>query len=489
MRAFTLVFKPITFLTGLAARPLGAGLRRFLLVRGGEEARRRREAQRYASLVLSELSRLGFTRRVARGRKKRGAVQRVRFEYPLLLTHDELWMPLDLRRLPVGVRTNDLRDENVLQSLQDRCHAGVRVDELPTGKMCFVVRIGGASFPEVFPIGAFKLPTEAPPLAFPLGLDEAGEHRWADLADLPHLLIVGPTNKGKSTLIHSMLTTWVSRNTPGDIEIWLADHKGGAELNRYKPLMGTRQHPGIVRRFSYKPEDTIQLLEAAQKELERRLELMRKEDASDVDDYARQTGVYMRRIAIVIDEIFFLMLNREKIDVDPGKGIKRGGFTIRDWAEHLFAKIASAGRAPGVHLVIATQKTGKDVLTSMITANFENRVVFGLADMYQSIYILGSGDAEGLPKGRVIFRDAGGVLAQMQAPLIKPDQTRLLLNRIARYGPDGGLGKADDARRFRDDAKLLVTVACEQFEGAFAISRMYQHERIRGSSPRNESRI
>jgi DNA polymerase III delta prime subunit len=448
----------------------------------GEPARRRRRARQLAAGLSAELHRLGFSRRVAVGghRRRKVAVRRVRFESPLLLTREELWLPIDLKRLPVGVTTNDLREEDILKSIEDRLNTSVKVSTLGNGRLCYVLRVAaGSTFPEVFAINAFKLPPDAPALAMPLGIDGQGDHRWADLSRMPHLLIVGPTGKGKSTFVHAFLTTWISRNTDKDIEIWLADHKGGVELDRYKVLMGSRGRPGIVRRMSYKPEDTIELLQAALKELERRNELLRQSGAADVDDYARSTGQFMRRIVVAIDEIFFLMLNKEKIDPEVGKG-KSGGMTVASWAEHLFAKIASAGRAAGVHLIIATQRTGKDVLTPLITANFETRLVFGMADMYQSIYVIGSSDAVGLPRGRALFREEGGALSEVQTPLIKADQTRLALSRISRYGPDGGLGKADEAKRFRDEAKLLIVVASEEFEGRVAINQIYQHERLRG---------
>lgn len=445
---------------------------------GGEPARRQRRAHQLAAGLSAELHRLGFSRRVHYAKRK-VKLNRVRFLEPLLLTKEELWCPIDLTRLPSGVKTNDLRDEDVLRSIEDRLNASVRIDYLANGQMAFVIKISGLAFPEILGINAFKLPAEAPALAIPLGLDGEGQHRWADLAKMPHLLIVGPTGKGKSNFVHAMLTTWLSRNTDKDIELWLADHKGGVELNRYKDLMGTKGRPGIVRRFSYNPEDTIEFLQTALRELERRNELLRQSNSSDVDDYARTTGLHLRRIAIVIDEIFFLMLNKDKIDPEVGK--KSGGMSISQWAEHLFSKIASAGRAAGVHLVISTQKIGKDVLTGLITANFETRLVFGLASMYESIYVLGDSSAVGMPKGRIIFREEGGKATEIQSPLIKPDQTRLLIQRISRYGPDGGLGKRDEALRFCEDAKLLITVASEEFEGRFAIAQMWQHERVKGA--------
>lgn len=434
---------------------------------------RYRRAESAARTITHELGRLGFKKEL-----KDGTRRVVQWRYPLLLTPEEIWLRLDQARFPDGKSTNDLRHPDVIKSLCDRCGSDVRVDELPTKELAVVVRLAGNTFPAVFPINTFEMPSDAPPLAFPLGLDAKGVHRWADLTRLPHLLVVGPTGKGKSTLVHGMLTTWISRNNYDDIELWLADHKGGVELERYRSLLPTKNRPGIVRRFSYKPADTIALLENGLKELERRLDVLRNAGAVDVDDYARTTGQRMRRIVIMIDEIFFLMLNKEKID--PAIGTAGKGFTISAWAEQLFSKIASAGRAPGVHLVIATQKTGKDVLTSLITANFETRAVFGVADMYQSVYLVGNASAQNLPKGRVLFKHEGGELDEIQTPLITSAQAKLIISRIARYGPDGGLGAADEARRFRDDAKLLVTVACDQFDGRFTIRDLFGAESVRG---------
>ena len=469
-----------------AARPAVGWLSRLItklgLLLGGEPARRRRRAQNLARGLSAELHRLGLSRRAAVGghRRRKVRLQRVRFDPPLLLTRDELWLPIDLARLPVGVRSNDLREEDALRSIEDRLNTSARVDYLATGKMCFVLRLGGMAFPEVFRIGSVKMSPDAPALEFPIGIDGQGEQRFANIARLPHLLIVGPTQKGKSTLIHTIITTLISRNSAIDAELWLCDHKGGVELDRYRELMGTKTRPGIVRRISYQPETTIELLLTAFNEMERRNEVLRQAGSSDVDDYGKMTGQHMRRIVIIIDEIFLLMLNKDKIDPEVGKSGGKGR-SIGDWAEHLFAKIASTGRAAGIHLIIATQKTGKDVLTSMITGNFETRIVFGVADMYQSVYILGDSSAVGLPRGRIIFREEGGHTTEVQTPLIKPDQVRLLINRISRYGPDGGLGRDEEARKFCEDAKLLITIASEEFEGRMAISQIWQHERIKGA--------
>jgi hypothetical protein len=56
----------------------------------------------------------------------------------------------------------------------------------------------------------------------------------------------------------------------------------------------------------------------------------------------------------------------------------------------------------------------------------------------------------------------------------------MLLTRIAKYGPDGGLGEASEAKRFRDDALLLVKVAAEHFEGRVAQREITNHPQIKG---------
>ena len=459
------MIRPIRTLT----KALGTTFTRWQIRTGSEDAKRRHRAEQLASTLLSEFHRLGFTRRVAAGKKKTRR-QRVCFEEPLLLTHDELWCPIDLRRLPTGVRTDDLRDDAVLRSLEDRCGAAVRPDYLPNGKLCFVVRIRGAKFPESFSINAFKMPPEAPMLAFPLGMDADGEHASADIADLKHLLIVGATGSGKTTLIHALLYTLIARNSDQDLELWLIDLKNGAELGRYDALLNTKSNPrGMVRQLAHEPDKAIDVLNLALKEIQRRNDLMRQFSASNLDDLAHLSGQRLRRIVVVVDEIAMLMLNRDKI----------GKYSTGSWAENLMTRIASLGRSAGVHLVIASQMLQKDVLSGMILANFENRIAFSCADWRKSQLAIETSEADGLPVGRAIFRREGKT-KEVQTCLITPQQTRLEIERIRRHGPAGGLGEDEAATTFIRDAKLLLSVACERLGGEFSRAKLLKEDGVRG---------
>jgi S-DNA-T family DNA segregation ATPase FtsK/SpoIIIE len=268
------------------------------------------------------------------------------------------------------------------------------------------------TFPVILDFNTLTVPSGAPPLAFPLGVTGEGVKDYADLAQLPHLLIVGPSGSGKSMFLHTMLSTWIARNTANNIELWLADHSGGVELARYNVLMRADGH-GIVRQLSYKAAETTGMLDAALEEIDRRLERLRQTNCATLADYAHRTGLALCPLALVIDGLHHLMEDTP----------------FRSMAEHLIAKIAATGRAAGVHLVITSQSASKSVLTPLIVANIETRAVFCMDDWRDSQYVIGSHDAVGLPQGRIIWRARGGELREIQTPMIRNEQIQYVIDQ------------------------------------------------------------
>jgi hypothetical protein len=468
-KIITLIAKGLGFVLMPIARPL-AGLYNQLVLRfGGESARRRRRAQRLASQLLSELSRLGFTRRVVAGttKRRRAKRQRIIFEQPLLMTTDELWCPVNLSKLPTGVRTDDLRDESVIRSLMDRTDCSVRIDYLANGKFCFVVRHGGAQFPEVFNANKIEYAPELSQLALPAGVNADGEQIFIDLDDCIHLLVAGATGGGKTTLQHVALTTLINRNTADDLELWLIDLKQ-TEFNLYRPLM-PKKGEGIVKAIAVEPEEAIDLLDRALKEINRRNGLMVQHNATNLADLSQSVGLKLRKIVIFIDEFAQLTLNTSKL----------GKQSIGKIAENYLTRIAALGRSAGVRIVISTQMVNSQVVSSLIRANFENRIAFSTADWRQSQLVVESSEADGLPKGRAVMRIKGAV-SMVQTALITARQVRIEVERVAQFGPDGAWGEDLELARFVKDAKLLIGAACQQYEGAMARSKILALEGVRG---------
>lgn len=457
------IFRPVTNLVGGALQSLSLQI-------GGEPARRRRRAGRLAGQLISELARLGFTRRmVVTGRRRRGRVrrQRVTFEQPLLMTADELWCPIDLPRLPTGVTTDDLRDEVTLRSLQDRTDCSVRIDYLANGKICYVVRYGGAAFPAVWTINKVEIAPEAGHLVIPAGVNADGDQQLIDLDDLVHVMIAGATGGGKTNFEHAALTTLINRNTADDLELWLIDLKQ-TEFNLYRPLH-PKKGEGIVRAIAVEPEAAIDILDRALKEINRRNQLMAQHNATSLDDLAQSTGMKLRKVVVCIDEFAQLTLNTTRL----------GKQSIGKIAENFITRIAALGRSAGFRIVIATQMVNSQVVSSLIRANFENRISFSTADWRQSQMIVESSEADGLPTGRAVMRIAGKT-TMVQTPLITPRQVRIEVERVAQFGPDGAWGEDLELARFVKDAKLIVGAACQQFAGEMARSKVLSLDGVRG---------
>lgn len=430
-----------------------------------EQRKRLALAQRLATDLLRDLNRTFARERLARGRRRRR--QRINWIYPLILTADELWCPIDTSSLPAGVFTERLSAGDVVRSLCDHVRHEVRVDYLATRQICYVVRLRGQRWPAMINVTSAEIPPDAAPLVVPLGVDGEGNAVLADLADLKHLLVAGATGGGKTTLLNAILTTLASRNTPDQLELWLIDLKR-TEFALYRPLLGDRRRRGVVRHIAVDPQTAIEVLDEAYREIVRRNSEMERLGVTNWRDLARLTESRLPAIVLVIDEYAILSTD----------GTKIGKQSVGQATTLLMTRIAALGRAAGVHIIAATQMVNSNIVSSTIRANFENRLSFSTADWRQSQLIVETSEADGLPPGRAILRREGRT-SEIQCYYISPRQVKMEVARIAEFGPDG-TGDDDEQRRFVRDALLLVTAAARHMDGSCSRDRLLAMDGIRG---------
>ena len=111
--------------------------------------------QRRAQRVAKQLLSVTKQQRLRTPSRDGKTMRYMAFDEPLLLTKDELWCPIHFP-LPDGVSRLDIETEDVIKTMEAVIHARVRVDTLPTGKVCYVARIGeGGDFPEMFTLNSF----------------------------------------------------------------------------------------------------------------------------------------------------------------------------------------------------------------------------------------------------------------------------------------------------------------------------------------------
>jgi len=246
----------------------------------------------------------------------------------------------------------------------------------------------------------------AGPLAFVIGRDVTGEPIYGNLEKAPHLLVAGATGSGKSIFLHSLLISFLYKNSPETLKLLLVDPKR-VELSGYNGL------PHLASPVITDGKKAAGVFRWAIQEMERRYEVLLEAGARDIRSYNNSRGnpqtqrvelsshdgnkadrPVMPYLVIVVDELADLM---------AAYGREIEGSVVR---------LAQMARATGIHLVLATQRPSVEVITGLIKANIPCRAALQVASQIDSRTILDSAGAEKLL--------GGGDMLFMSADLSKP---------------------------------------------------------------------
>lgn len=318
------------------------------------------------------------------------------------------WFKLWDYMLPDGVNRSDLISQDTLDNLSLACGRIVtaEINKRTQNVMYVVSRLDSADgIPNLVPYNKVR---ELYPrdrhfdTPWPAGVTNDRKVLFFDFATYPHMLLAGSSGGGKTNLLHQLICTLITWNSPNEVQLCLIDNKR-IDLTAYRDI------PHLILPIVTTPEDTVATLIKMREIMEQRFEAFAKLDGinNSFSAYNANVKEKLPRIVIVLDEMATL--------------IGRGNLT-KEFHTH-FTVLASQARAVGIHIVGSTQYATIEVLPNLIKTNLDLRVSTRTPTEETSRVTIGSGTAATLPHipGRVVY-NRGSFETIAQTPYISPDE-------------------------------------------------------------------
>jgi len=204
-----------------------------------------------------------------------------------------------------------------------------------------------------------------------LGKDVSGTSWIYDITKMPHLLVAGATNSGKSVCLNTIIISLLYQNNPEDLRFIMVDPKR-VELPAYNGI------PHLLVPVITDVSKTINALKWCLNEMNSRYDILNKCGKKNIQSYNADGKDKLPYIVFVIDELADFMMT-------AGKEM-----------EAAIIRLAQMSRAVGIHLILATQRPSVDVITGLIKANIPARIAFSVTSMVDSKTILDMSGAEKL---------------------------------------------------------------------------------------------
>ena len=299
-----------------------------------------------------------------------------------------------------------------------------------------------------------------------LGKTVNGDQVMADLAKMPHCIIAGATGSGKSVCINTIVMSIVMTAKPDEIRLLMVDPKK-VELSGYTRL------PHMLAPVITEPGEACAALNWLVKEMETRYELLKQVGVRNIDSFNKRKPNLAAENEIekslgyplpeklpyivgIIDELADLMMVASSDIETP------------------IARIAQMARAVGIHLILATQRPSREVITGLIKANFPTRISFKVASRINSQIVIDDTGAEMLlGNGDMLFLPPGtSTLVRAQGAFIRDEDIRAIIKMTTDQAPpvyvtesfenmslssSRGSSSASDLDSLYDDAYKVVT--------------------------------
>jgi len=219
-------------------------------------------------------------------------------------------------------------------------------------------------------------------LNIPIGENEAGELYFERLSNVPHLLVAGISESGKSAYIRTIISSLIVNYSPDQVRIVVIDTKS-TDYNMFEGL------PHLFGSVITDLELMKDVIKWMSDEIFVRFKLFNEALANDIDSYNEYEVInrekVMPELIAVIDDISF--------------------FRFDATLYHTITNILKNGRKAGIHLVAAMSPFPSKKIIDEVISRFPCRAVFKVHTSSDSKVLLEKNGAEMLQfREEMIYR-------------------------------------------------------------------------------------
>lgn len=249
-------------------------------------------------------------------------------------------------------------------------------------------------------------------MSIPVGVNIAGETRWLDLREAPHMLVAGATGSGKSVFLTQIIRQ-IAQMPVSRAQMVLLDPKL-VELPEFAEERNTRAYESDIEKIHAELKSLVA-------EMQARYQNMREKGAKTLEEY-RKKGGKTPYLFVFIDEFGDLIVQNyvaetetdtgEEYQSGPRKGQPKTVRERRNISKDIRTNVlllAQKARAAGIHIVLTTQRPSHKIVDGAIKANFPTRAAFRTSSEVDSAVIIDTAGAEKLTgKGDMLLLRADG---------------------------------------------------------------------------------
>jgi len=253
-----------------------------------------------------------------------------------------------------------------------------------------------------------------------LGKAVNGDYVMSDLTKMPHCIIAGATGSGKSVCVNTIVMSILFNAKPDEIRLLMVDPKK-VELTPYSNL------PHMIAPVITEPQEAYTAMQWLVKEMEKRYDILNRLHCRNIErfnqreidkEYEESLGFEvpekMPYIVGIVDELADLMM-ASSYDIETP-----------------IARIAQMARAVGIHLILATQRPSREVITGLIKANFPTRICFKVSSGINSKIVIDTiGGEQLLGNGDMLFLPPGtSHISRLQGSFIRDEDIQRVIQHI-----------------------------------------------------------